>query len=66
MKSHNKEDSFHRFIQTADKLPPEAHLFPCFDYMDQSIRKHFHQLKKTNKGFKSLTYFEDLWGELDS
>jgi hypothetical protein len=40
------EDLFHLFIQYTDKLPAEAAYFPYFDFMDQSIRKIFNQVKK--------------------
>lgn len=47
MKASQKgEDLFHLFIQYADKLPVEAEHFPEFEFMDQSIRKSFNQLKK--------------------
>lgn len=50
MKNTNKEeDLFHLFIQYADKLPSEAGIFPYFDFMGQSIRKSFNQLKKNIK-----------------
>lgn len=48
--SQKDEDLFHLFVQYKDKLPPEAAYFPYFDYMDQSIRQIFNQLRK--KGSK--------------
>jgi len=49
-KNNKKEENlFHLFIQNADQLPPEATLFPYFEFMDQSIRKKFHQLKKIDQ-----------------
>lgn len=53
------EDLFHLFIQYTDKLPAEAAYFPYFDFMDQSIRKIFNQVKKkTLKKEKDLEVFE--------
>lgn len=58
MKNNQKEEQlFCRFIESADGLPTEAAIFPYFDFMDQSIRKIFHQLKKTQKPEKGLDGF---------
>lgn len=52
MKGSSKQQDellFHRFVECADKLPIEGSIFPILDFMDQSIRKKFNQLKKTKK-----------------
>lgn len=60
--SQKDEDLFHLFVQYTDKLPPEAAYFPYFDFMDQSIRKIFNQLKKkTAKKEKNLEVFDEFW-----
>lgn len=67
MKNSSKdEDLFHLFIQYTDKIPEEANLFPFFSFMDQSIRKQFHQLKKPIKKLKPMPEFEEFWHEISS
>ena len=63
---NNQLNQFHRFIELSANKNKQSDKFPEFDFMEQTIRKNYKQVKKA-KGDKNIRpsekfteYFKNL------